>query len=153
MIASPEELNVLPKGPEFTPSAVTRLRKPNQSLRAFSLVEVTIALGLVSYALLALMGLFTVGLTSSRDSSVETALSQIALHAASKYSSSTNVSYNYSGIPSQGTAEDYFAVMVSTNKNAVIANTSSNLRMLTVSITTPNNPGITNVIQTAVFIP
>lgn len=153
MIALPEELTAPPKEREFTPVAIPRLRKPNQPLRAFSLVEVTIALGLVSYALLALMGLFTVGLTSSRDSSVETALSQIALHAASKYSSSTNVSYNYSGIPSQGTADDYFAVTVAPNMNAVIPNTSSNLRMLTVSITTPNNPGITNVIQTAVFIP
>lgn len=44
----------------------------------FSLVEITLSLGLVSFVLVALLGLFGVGLTSSRDSAKETALAQIA---------------------------------------------------------------------------
>lgn len=42
---------------------------------AFSLVEVVIAVGLVSFALLALVGLLTVGLKSSRESAEDTILS------------------------------------------------------------------------------
>jgi uncharacterized protein (TIGR02598 family) len=41
---------------------------------AFSLVEVVIAIGLVSFALLALVGLLTVGLKSSRESGEDTIL-------------------------------------------------------------------------------
>lgn len=41
---------------------------------AFSLVEVVIAIGLVSFALLALVGLLTVGLKSSRESGDDTIL-------------------------------------------------------------------------------
>ncbi|MEI8045486.1 MAG: hypothetical protein WCL11_29020 [Verrucomicrobiota bacterium] len=42
---------------------------------AFSLVEVVIAIGLVSFALLSLIGLLTVGLKSSRESAEDTILS------------------------------------------------------------------------------
>jgi len=41
---------------------------------AFSLVEVVIALGLISFSLMAIMGLFSVGLQSSRESAEDTNL-------------------------------------------------------------------------------
>lgn len=46
-------------------------------LKAFSLVEVTMALGLASFSLLAIVGLLPVGLKTFRDSRVETALGGI----------------------------------------------------------------------------
>jgi len=127
--------------------------------RGFSLVEVAIALGLVSYALIALLGLLTVALSSSRESSLETALSQIALHAASVYdgtASQQNLAYSYEGIAVNGTnASKYFEVaMVGRPSDAgTIANTSTNLHLLTLSISSPQNPGVTNVIQTSAFVP
>lgn len=43
------------------------MRKTRQCLSAFSLVEVTLALGILSFALLAVMGLIPVALRTSRD--------------------------------------------------------------------------------------
>ncbi|MBE2204363.1 MAG: hypothetical protein IAE94_08510 [Chthoniobacterales bacterium] len=126
-----------------------RKNNPPQSgnSRAFSLVEVTIALGLVSYAILALLGLFTIALSSSRDSMRETTLSQIALHAASIYdgtSATQTNSYSQDGIPlANGSPDQYFQVNL-TATPSTITNTSPNLRLLTLAIT---SPGATNIIQ------
>lgn len=124
--------------------------------RGFTLVEVTLALGLVSFALLSLLGLFVVGLTSSRDSSLETALSRIALHVASTYNPqlpNDERAYSFEGGASNAVNfQKYFTVNVSST-NSTITNTSSNLKLITISIKSANNPGTTNVIQTAAFIP
>jgi uncharacterized protein (TIGR02598 family) len=127
------------------------LRPPRASAGGFSLIEVTIALGLVSYALLGLLGLFTVGLTSSRDSSMETALSQIVLHASSSYTGATNRYYSYEGV-STDQSNSMFSVQVSPVTNT-ISNTSTNLHLISISITSTNNPTLTNVIQSAAFVP
>lgn len=52
--------------------------KPQSSARAFSLVEVVIALGLVGFALIAVLAFFPVGLSSSRSSAGETRAAQLA---------------------------------------------------------------------------
>lgn len=132
--------------------AISRLFRTARR-RGFSLVEVTIALGLVAYALLALLGLFVVGLSSSRESSVETALSQIALHVASTYSGSAPaqpLNYTYDGVAVTGTSSHFLVNVQSTP--STIANTSTNLHLITLSITSPMNPGVTNVIQTSAFV-
>ena len=123
----------------------------------FSLVEVTIALGLLSYALLALLGLFTVGLSSSRESSMETALSQIALHVSSSYNgtiSNQPLDYSYEGLAitqTNSSLQKHFLVTVSAVPNT-ISNTSTNLHLLKISITSPQTPNVTNVIQTSAFV-
>jgi uncharacterized protein (TIGR02598 family) len=129
---------------------------------AFTLVEVTIALGLISYALLALVGLFMVGLTSSRDSSLETALSQIAVHVSSSYDSAQptpyELAYSYDGVASNqaGTNfQKYFTARVSATKSdsSKITNTTTNLHLITISVTSVNNSSVTNIIQTMAFRP
>lgn len=138
-----------------TPIAPHRVRP----VRAFSLVEVTIALGLVSYALLALLGLFTVALSSSRDSTLETALSQITLHAASTYdgtSATQTAYYSYDGVPvATNSTDKYFEMnlVARPSGTSIIPDTSSNLRLLTLSISSEKNPGVTNTVQTSVFVP
>lgn len=121
-------------------------------------MEVTIALGLLSYALLALLGLFTVGLSSSRESSMDTALSQIARHVASSYSGTApagNLDYTYEGIAVSGTAsglQKYFSVKVESTPSS-ITNTTANLHLIRILVTSEANPKQTNIIQTSAFVP
>lgn len=62
----------------FVPSAFLHLRASRLSGRdAFSLVEVTMALGIVLFALLTIVGLLPMGLTSLRDAMEQTVESQI----------------------------------------------------------------------------
>ncbi len=151
------------RSPKSHPSGADRdscsLSRSGSRDRAFTLVEVTIALGLVSFTLLSLLGLFVVGLTSSRNSSLETALSQIAIHVASTYNTdlpNEERAYSYEGGTSNAANfRKYFTVNVSsTNSDSNrIPNTTSNLRLITISITSANIPGVTNIIQTAAFVP
>jgi len=55
-------------------------RLPLSSRSAFSLVEVALAVGIVSFAMLGVMGTLSVGLQSVRDSINETAKANIAGH-------------------------------------------------------------------------
>lgn len=54
------------------------------SLRAFSLVEVTLALGIASFGLVAAVGLIPVGLTTMRDAMDDTAQSMISHRISSE---------------------------------------------------------------------
>jgi len=137
---------------------VSAVGGPGRRTSGFSLVEVTIALGLVSYSLLAMLGIFAMGLSSSRDSSMETALSQIALHASSCYNPASASQLTYSqagGFLAAGAAasEKYFTATVISNTNTVVPATSADLRLLTVAITSEHTPGITNYVQTSAYIP
>lgn len=143
----------------FLSNARVNQGRRRQPSAGFSLVEVTIAVGLVSYTLLALLGLFTVALSSSRDSTVETALAQIVLHASSTYDSALPervLSYSFAGSPVEAASpEKHFEVrmVARPSSGATIANTSTNLHLLTLSISSPQNPGVTNVVQSSVFLP
>ena len=134
--------------------------------RGFSLVEVSLALGLVAFVLLALMGLFVVGLNSSRDSSMETAYAQIALRTSSRYPGTATAdstgtvtyqeTYDYEGAPlPAGDPELYFAVEVvgKPSDGSVIAQTSTNLHLITLTITSPQNPGVSKVVHASAFVP
>lgn len=151
-------MTVLPEHTDLPPG--TQIHANHRETRGFpqkgfSLVEVTIALGLVSYALLGLLGLLTVGLTSSRDSSVETALAQIALHASSSYQSAAGpytLYYTYEGAATNQSAA-YFVAEVSRMSNATIPNTGTNLHLISITVTRPASPGMTNTIQTSAFFP
>lgn len=56
--------------------------------KGFSLVEVALAMGLVAYVLVALLGLFAVGMNSSRASVVDTAVARIARSVVVNYDAS-----------------------------------------------------------------
>ena len=81
------------------PSQNRRVGSARDSERAFSLVEVVIAIGLVSFALLALVGLLMTGLRSSRESGEDTSLAfctetaQELLRAEGFAHASTNAAY------------------------------------------------------------
>lgn len=132
--------------------------------RGFSLVEVTLALGLVSYVLLGLLGLMVVGLNSSRESTVETALSQIALHVSSTYDGSGmsggaltyEKAYSYAGTPLSSPTDPgkYFTAKVeATPSEGVIPNGTKNLHLIKVSITSAVASDTKKVLQTSAFIP
>ncbi|HSI84578.1 MAG TPA: hypothetical protein VK970_12385 [Candidatus Methylacidiphilales bacterium] len=57
---------------------------PAAKTLAFSLVEITIALGIISFSLVALLSLFSVGLNLSRQSSIDTALACMATRMAAE---------------------------------------------------------------------
>jgi len=136
-----------------------------RSVRAFSLVEVTIALGLVSYTLLGLLGLFIVGLNSNRESTMETALAQIALHVSSSYNGALNAdgkvvyqrAYTYEGshLLDINDASKYFTVDVEgqPSSDVLIPDTTGNLHLITVSIASVTTPDSKKVIQTSAYVP
>ncbi len=68
----------------------------HRSSKGFSLVEVTLSLGLVSFALVAMLGLLPTGLTTLRASMSQTVEAQILQSIASRavISSFTNISAN-----------------------------------------------------------
>lgn len=72
--------------------------------RAFSLVEVAIALGIVSFVLLALLGLFSVGLNAGKDSQLDTVQAAIVHRMLSEFRTAdfdtlaeTNALFDYAG--------------------------------------------------------
>lgn len=123
-------------------------------------MEVTIALGIVSFVLLSMLGLLVVGLTSSKESAMGTAKAQIALHASSIYDGSdTNMDlvYGYDGTPeSEGGTnfQPFFAVSV-VGTTGGLTNTPTNFHRIKISIasTDTNNPTISDFIQTSKYIP
>lgn len=76
------------------------LIKSKPSETAFSLVEVVMALGICSFALVAIMGLFTTGLQSSKDSEAQIqAANLVSMLIATRQASPTNDIANFA-IPS-----------------------------------------------------
>jgi len=86
----------------------------------FSLVEVTIAIGIVSFALVTLLGVVPVGLIASQDAMRQTARSQIIKQISSDLGMmpfaklgnylASNQYYDYNGCRSVGTNDKIFVV-------------------------------------------
>ena len=64
---------------------------------AFSMVEVTLALGIVAFALLAIFGLLPVGLTASRNAADDTRTSMVAQDAYNRVRASLNRGVYFDG--------------------------------------------------------
>jgi uncharacterized protein (TIGR02598 family) len=74
--------------------------------RAFSLVEIVVALGILAFCLSALSGLFSVGQMASRDASADTSLAAAASHIISKFK--TEAALNSPGTTLPATYTYYF---------------------------------------------
>lgn len=89
---------------------------------AFSLVEVTMALGILTFALVAIVGLLNVGLNAAKSAQIDTMQSTISrslvasirTNSPANYTGGTNW-YMYDGSPSPDAGGAYFQCVVSTN--------------------------------------
>jgi len=72
--------------------------------RAFSLVEVAMALGIISFALLALMGLVVVGLDAGRTSQDDTTVAALAR----KVLTELNDTHSYNELVAMGTSQRHW---------------------------------------------
>ncbi|CAN5343975.1 hypothetical protein BH09VER1_BH09VER1_27760 [soil metagenome] len=137
--------------------------------RAFSLVEITIAVGVVACSMLVVMGLLPVGLKTMHDSSAQYGTSTIAQQIISELqlmpftSSASNASYSISAMNGQtdyytiegaktaNRSDSYFTVTYSTNSPAVPGGSStysSGAQMVKASIAFPTQaPQQTNVLS------
>lgn len=148
--------------------AIPVRRKPGCT-RAFSLVEVTIAVGIVSFSMLAVMGLLPVGLKTLHDSSTQYATATIAQQIVSDLqlmpftASASNPGYSISamngkmnyytvaGTRTTTAADSFFTVTFSTNSPALPGGSttySSGAQMVKATITYPTQaPQQTNVLS------
>lgn len=126
------------------------------SQSGFSLVEVVVALGLVSYSLLALLGLFVIAMNSSMDSAMQTAATQIAMHVSNSGTTSGILNFNGSGAPLAANApavEKYYSANVTAQTPSQAATTSTNVQLVTIKITSPYRPGQTYTVHTTELLP
>jgi uncharacterized protein (TIGR02598 family) len=106
----------------------------------FSLVEVTLALGLVGFAVIAVLGLLPTGLTTLRQSMDDTVEAQIVQAIAAQsvianFTNLTNVSYfDDEGQPTKSLASARYTVTVTTN--APVFPGGANTMQITNSLTT-----------------
>ena len=112
---------------------------------AFTLVEIVMALGIVSCSLLVIVGLLPVGLRTLNDSAVQYGITTIAQKVSSELQempfspSSSNPSYAITQLNSR-TADSY------TREGALLSNPNDPSRFFSVSFSTGNStiPGATN---------
>jgi uncharacterized protein (TIGR02598 family) len=80
------------------------MKKRKPSIRAFSLVEVTVALGVIVFCLLTIIGLLAVGVNSTHSSTVQTAAANILTAIASDLEADPNITPSYSPATAKGAA-------------------------------------------------
>lgn len=125
----------------------------------FSLVEVTIAMGLVSFAVLSILGLLPTGLSTLRSAMNQTVEAQIvrtigAQSVVTAFASlaTNNVYYDQDGLPTESSDEARYTVNVATNSpvypgstNAgTLTNSLTSLKIQIVSRPSPQASGTTN---------
>lgn len=77
-----------------------RLLQSKRALLAFSLVEVVVAIGVVSFAIVAILGVFPIGLKTARSSGDETRAAQIAQDILTSLAGQAPTRYATSSPPS-----------------------------------------------------
>ncbi len=131
---------------------------------AFSLVEVVIALGVISFALVSMIGLMGVGINASRQSSENTALtamiSQVLgkVRASSNAPPATNFFFDADGLPLTNSAGAIYQCAVSsTNPPATeISDVSGNFLKATLVFTWPVSAAVpphTNAVHASLLLP
>lgn len=119
------------------------MKPPFLATKAFSLIEVTLALGIAAFALVALLGLFSVGLSSNRSSANQTAIAQIASQMLEE-SSSLNPAlpgspiirtFTTAGMPASTEDEAYYhCELMALPASGAIADLSNQLLVLHLKI-------------------
>lgn len=127
-------------------------RRPPVRLRGFSLVEVTLALGIVSFALIAIFGLVPSGLSTFRTSIDRTVASQIAQNIVNQarqtdFNNLTSLA-TPPGSPRRFTEDgDEITNSIDYSKTIYIAKVE-----VTNSVTFPDSPANTNMMQIRVRV-
>lgn len=116
------------------------MKEERSQERGFSLVEVVIAIGLVTFCLVALMALFSVGFSTSREATADTVLAGLYAQIASDPQAETNTNnYDNRGQVTTNAATALYACRVT--KSAVSTNEfagiSTNLTRVTIQMTSP----------------
>ena len=138
--------------------------RKRRSPKGFSLVEVTLAIGIVAFIGTAILWLFSTGVKTNYDSRTSGTIAQIVALSTRTYPAKLQEGeaqdyteyYTYDGIPvpetdPNFTTTKYYTVRVQGTASAVLKDTSENLHLLTISITTPvqSKP---RIYQTSVFV-
>ncbi len=134
-----------------------------RSLLAFSLIEVVIALGIISFVLAAVLGLLGVGLFSSRQSSEDTSLAAMTsqvLGQLSTATSPTNASFFFDmdGLPLTNSSGAVYRCVASTTLPSAgeIPNLSTNFLKALIVFTWPVSAAIpphTNTFNASLLLP
>lgn len=130
----------------------------------FSLVEITVALGLLSFALLAIVGLLGVGLSSGKSAQVDTVQAAVAQSAADIWrasvadnpslfdsASGTNLFFTYDGLQTNAAAAYFTCNLTQTLPGSdVSADATNDFRRLTIKLIYPKS---TNVLHASLVRP
>jgi uncharacterized protein (TIGR02598 family) len=116
--------------------AITLSPKHQKTAHAFSLVEVTLALGIVSVSLLSLLGLLPAGLGVLRESMDQTVHAQIVQRIAAGVASS-----DFDAIENETLAFDQEGQLLANTKD------SATLYSVTIQESAPSLPGLSDVEQ------
>jgi Tfp pilus assembly protein PilV len=120
--------------------------------RAFNLVEVVLALGLISFALLTILGMFSVGLKINRESSDQIQVADLASHILAvrrAMPTSDNPALPHSPLPpltNTAAVNNSSPILVSINGTTVTNNVpASDVYNLNYRITQSSTPNLMNV--------
>ena len=120
----------------------------NQAAEAFTLVEVTLAIGIMAFSLIALLGLFNVGFQASRRSAEGSSLPMIIEQIKQEERSASGtaidqsrvVYFTYSGEKAADTTAHYrCTVRAASPIPAVLPNTGNHLILLNVRVESPGS--------------
>jgi len=145
------------------PSRATSTPSRLKSRQAFSLVEVVLAIGVVSFAMMAMVGVLPIGLRSAQESHSQVAMANIArqlqgeLQQISFRSDSTNpltissltntpLYYTLEGMKTASVADSYYLAHfdVSSAKAPGSSFSASNARTVTVTLSYPQSAPAAN---------
>jgi len=124
---------------------------------AFSLVEVVIAIAIISLSLIAILSLLTVGLNASRQSSTDTVLSSVAAQLAGEVETSPNLTFpitryfDSTGMSNSSGQSLYICQIATTNvPSTEMASVSTNLVRVSMTFKWPSSAPAANQ-QTRAF--
>lgn len=128
------------------------MKRKNGKNAGFSLVEVSIALGILAFVILAVFGLMGVGLSASKSAQVDTALAAASRFAVASLQTNapgtlngTTFLFDYDGKSVATTNQAFFQCTVATNSPAANAPRLIGLRLqFQYPVSAPANARFTN---------
>ncbi len=86
------------------------MRRHRPSTAAFSLVEVVVALGVVVFCLITVLGLLAISVNTTHDSTIQTSATNILNAVAADVESTPNVVWNYTNAAVKGSVAESSAI-------------------------------------------